>query len=271
MIKTIIYKGRIKCYGMATHFLGEKMKILVAIKRVVDHNVRIRVKDDGTGVMLDNVKMAINPFCEIAIEEAVRLKERGVASEIVAVSIGTQAATEQLRAAMALGADRAILVDAENPSPLVVAKSLAAIFKDEAPKMLLLGKQSIDGDNNQTAQMLAGILGLPQATFASKIDVDGDSAIIAREIDGGINTLKVALPAVISTDLRLNKPRFPKLPSIMAAKKKPIDVKNLTDLGIENTSGVRVLNVSAPPARSAGVVVGSVDELIAKLKEAKVL
>lgn len=249
------------------------MKILVAIKRVIDHNVKVRVKDDQSGVETANAKMAINPFCEIAVEEAIRLKEKGVASEVIAVSIGTNQAQEQLRSALALGADRAILVQTEEkPYPLHVAKILKQIASDEGAKLVLLGKQAIDDDNNQTGQMLAALMGLPQATFASKIDIEGDTATVVREIDGGLQTLELDLPAVITTDLRLNEPRFAKLPSIMAAKKKPIEQKTPDDFGVSMQSGIKTLNVKPPAERGAGVAVASVDELIDKLKnEAKVI
>ena len=203
------------------------MKILVAVKRVIDHNVKVRVKDDSSAVETANAKMSINPFCEIAVEEAVRLKEKGIASEIIAVSIGTSQAQEQLRSALALGADRAILVETDAKAyPLQVAKILKQIASNEGADLVLLGKQAIDDDNNQTGQMLAAIMDVPQATFASEISIDGNEAVVTREIDGGLQTIKLTLPAVITTDLRLNEPRFPKLPNIMAAKKKPIDTQD---------------------------------------------
>lgn len=251
------------------------MKILVAIKRVIDANVKVRVKDDHTGVERANAKMAMNPFCEIAVEEAVRLKERGVASEIVALCIGENEAQEQLRSALALGADRAILVEAPSDStlvdsPLNIAKIIAKVAKDEDVALILLGKQAIDNDNNQTAQMVAALLDYPQATFASKIEIDGNRATIVREIDGGLQTLAMDLPCVVSTDLRLNEPRYPKLPNIMAAKKKPIDIKPIADFA-PSDSHVRVLKVEAPQGRKAGIQVASVDELIEKLANDKVI
>lgn len=249
------------------------MKILVAIKRVIDHNVKVRVKDDQSGVETANAKMAINPFCEIAVEEAIRLKEKGVASEVIAVTVGTSQAQEQLRSALALGADRAILVQTEQkPYPLQVAKILKQIATDEGVGLVLLGKQAIDDDNNQTGQMLAALMGLPQATFASQIDINGDTATVVREIDGGLQTLEINLPAIITTDLRLNEPRFAKLPNIMAAKKKPIDQKTPEDFGVAMDSGIKTLRVTPPTERGAGVTVTSVDQLIDKLKnEANVI
>lgn len=249
------------------------MKILVAVKRVVDHNVKVRVKADESGVDLTNAKMSVNPFCEIAIEEAVRLKEKGIASEIIAVSIGTTQAQEQIRSALALGADRGILVQTEDKAyPLQVAKILKSIAQTEDAKMVLLGKQAIDDDNNQTGQMLAALMGVGQGTFASEVVVDGDAVKVTREIDGGLQTVALPLPAVITTDLRLNEPRYPKLPNIMAAKKKPLDIKTPADFGVDMTSKLTTLKVTAPAERSAGVKVASVDELIDKLKnEAKVI
>lgn len=249
------------------------MKILVAIKRVVDHNVKIRVKADESGVELANAKMSVNPFCEIAIEEAVRLKEKGVASEIVVVSIGDDKAQEQIRSALALGADRGILVQTnDKPYPLQVAKILKQITTQEDAKLILLGKQAIDDDNNQTAQMLAGLMGVGQGTFASQVVVEGDKVLVTREIDGGLQTVSLELPAVISTDLRLNEPRFAKLPNIMAAKKKPLDIKTPADFGVDMASKISTLKVVPPAERKAGVKVASVDELIDKLKnEAKVI
>lgn len=249
------------------------MKILVAVKRVVDHNVKVRVKADESGVDLTNAKMSVNPFCEIAIEEAVRLKEKGIASEIIAVSIGTTQAQEQIRSALALGADRGILVQTEDKAyPLQVAKILKSIAQTEDAKIVLLGKQAIDDDNNQTGQMLAALMGVGQGTFASEVVVDGDAVKVTREIDGGLQTVALPLPAVITTDLRLNEPRYPKLPNIMAAKKKPLDIKTPADFGVDMTSKLTTLKVTAPAERSAGVKVASVDELIDKLKnEAKVI
>lgn len=249
------------------------MKVLVPIKRVVDHNVKVRVKSDGSGVDLANVKMAMNPFCEIAVEEAVRLKEAGTVSEIVVVTIGTKSSQEQLRTALALGADRAILVETEEePQPLSIAKALKAVYDEESPNLVILGKQAIDGDNNQTGQMLAALAGLPQGTFASEVKVDGDKVQVTREIDGGLQTVELSLPAIVTTDLRLNEPRYASLPNIMKAKKKPLDVKSAEDLGVDFTPTVKTLKVEAPAERQAGIVVGSVDELVDKLKnEAKVI
>nr|WP_163502846.1 electron transfer flavoprotein subunit beta/FixA family protein [Halomonas socia] len=249
------------------------MKVLVAVKRVIDYNVKIRVKPDHSDVDLTNVKMAMNPFCEIAVEEAVRLKERGVASEVVAVTVGPKAAQEQLRTALALGADRAIHLETdERVESLAVAKLLAKVVEDEQPGLTILGKQAIDTDNNQTGQMLAALSGLPQGTFASEVVVDGDKLQVTREIDGGLQTVELTLPAIVTTDLRLNEPRYAKLPDIMKAKKKPLDVKTPAELGVEVGSRVSLLKVTPPPERQGGVKVGSVDELVDKLKnEAKVL
>lgn len=249
------------------------MKVLVPIKRVVDYNVKVRVKADNSGVDLANVKMAMNPFCEIAVEEAVRLKEKGVVTEIVAVSIGPKAAQEQLRTAMALGADRSILVETdEEVQPLGIAKALKAIVDEEKPELVILGKQAIDGDNNQTGQMLAALAGIPQGTFASEVNVADGKVKVTREIDGGLQTVELSLPAVVTTDLRLNEPRYASLPNIMKAKKKPLDVKTPADLGVDLTPRVTTEKVEMPPERSAGVKVGSVDELVDKLKnEAKVI
>ena len=249
------------------------MKILVAVKRVIDYNVKVRVKPDHSDVDLTNVKMAINPFCEIAVEEAVRLKEKGVASEIVAVSLGTKACQEQLRTALALGADRSILVETDEPlSSLSVAKLLKAIVDEEKPDLVILGKQAIDSDNNQTGQMLAALSGMPQATFASEVNVEGDKVTVTREIDGGLQTLTLSLPAVVTTDLRLNEPRYASLPNIMKAKRKPLDVKTPEALGVSVSSTITTLKVEPPAQRTAGVKVSSVDELVEKLKnEAKVI
>lgn len=249
------------------------MKILVPIKRVVDYNVKVRPKSDGSDVDLGNVKMSINPFCEIAVEEAVRLKEAGTASEVVVVSIGPGKAQEQLRAAMALGADRGILVETESmPQPLAIAKCLKAIYDKESPDLVILGKQSIDGDNNQTGQMLAALCNLPQGTFASKVTIADGKVDVTREIDGGLQTVSLKLPAIVTTDLRLNEPRYASLPNIMKAKKKPLDVIPLADLGVDTTPRVELVSVALPPERTGGVKVGSVDELIDKLKnEAKVV
>lgn len=249
------------------------MKVLVAVKRVVDYNVKVRVKPDNTDVDLNNVKMALNPFCEIAIEEAVRLKEKGVAKEIVAVSIGPKEAQEQIRTALALGADRGILVETtEAVQPLGVAKLLKAIVDQEKPDLIILGKQTIDGDNNQTGQMLAALAGLSQGTNASKVDVAGGKVTVVREIDGGLQTVEINLPAIITTDLRLNEPRYASLPNIMKAKKKPLDTKTPEALGVDVKPRVKTLKVEPPADRKAGIKVASVEELVAKLKnEAKVI
>ncbi|MGA3796645.1 electron transfer flavoprotein subunit beta/FixA family protein [Pseudomonas fluorescens] len=249
------------------------MKVLVAVKRVVDFNVKVRVKADNSGVDLANVKMAMNPFCEIAVEEAVRLKEQGVATEIVVVSIGSSAAQEQLRTALALGADRAILVDAgEDLGSLAVAKLLKAVVDKEQPQLVILGKQSIDSDNNQTGQMLAALSSYGQGTFASKVAISGDGVAVTREIDGGAQTVALKLPAIVTTDLRLNEPRYASLPNIMKAKKKPLEVVTADALGVSTASTNKTLKVEAPAARSAGIKVKSVAELIEKLKnEAKVI
>lgn len=249
------------------------MKALVAVKRVVDYNVKVRVKADQTDVDLTNVKMSMNPFCEIAIEEAVRLKEKGVVSEIIAVTIGSKLAQEQLRTALALGADRAILIETEQAvEPLAIAKLLKAVVDQEQPQLIITGKQSIDGDNNQTGQMLAALLNCPQATFASKVEVSGDHVAVTREIDGGLQTLRLSLPAVITTDLRLNEPRYATLPNIMKAKKKPLDTKTPADYGVDITPRLTLLSVTPPATRKGGIKVGSVEELVDKLKnEAKVI
>ena len=249
------------------------MKVLVPIKRVIDYNVKVRVKADNSGVDLANVKMAMNPFCEIAVEEAVRLKEKGVVTEIVAVSIGPKAAQEQLRTAMALGADRSILVETdEEIQPLGIAKALKAIVEEEKPEMVILGKQAIDDDNNQTGQMLAALTGMPQGTFASEVNVEEGKVKVTREIDGGLQTVELKLPAVVTTDLRLNEPRYASLPNIMKAKKKPLDEKTAADYGVDVSPRLEIVKTAEPPARAAGIIVGSVDELVAKLKEeAKVI
>ena len=249
------------------------MKVLVAVKRVVDANVKVNVLADNTGVDLNNVKMAINPFCEIAVEEAIRLKEKGVATEIIAVCIGPKSAQEQLRTAMALGADRSILVETDSEvEPLGVAKALKAIADKEQPGLIIVGKQAIDGDNNQTGQMLSAIAGYSQATFASEIVVDGDKATVTREIDGGLQTLSITLPAVVTTDLRLNEPRYASLPNIMKAKKKPMDITTADELGVDLTPRVKVLKVEPPAQRAAGIIVESVEDLVDKLKnEAKAI
>ncbi|MBE2168469.1 MULTISPECIES: electron transfer flavoprotein subunit beta/FixA family protein [Cobetia] len=249
------------------------MKVLVAVKRVIDYNVKIRVKADQSDVDLTNVKMAMNPFCEIAVEEAVRLKEKGVATEVVAVTIGPKAAQEQLRTALALGADRAVQVMTDDAvDSLAVAKLLAKVVEEEQPGLVILGKQSIDADNNQTGQMLAALTGMGQGTFASEVAVDGESVNVTREIDGGLQTVKLNLPAVVTTDLRLNEPRYAKLPDIMKAKKKPLDVKTPEELGVSTASKVTLVKVTPPAERQGGIKVGSVDELVDKLKnEAKVI
>ncbi len=249
------------------------MKILVTVKRVIDYNVKVRVKADNTGVDLANTKMAINPFCEIAVEEAVRLKEKGVATEVVVVSIGDKACQEQLRMAMALGADRGIQIDTDqNLDSLQVAKLLAKVVEEEQPGLVIMGKQAIDSDNNQTGQMLGALTNMPQGTFASEVVIDGDKAKVTREIDGGLQTVELNMPAIVTTDLRLNEPRYAKLPNIMKAKKKPLDVKAAADFGINLSSNVQVLKVAEPTKREAGVMVESVEELVAKLKdEAKVI
>jgi len=249
------------------------MKILVAVKRVVDANVKVRVKADNSGVELTNAKMAINPFCEIAVEEAIRLKEKGHAEEVIVVSIGEKACQEQIRTSLALGADRGIHVEAEDGlQPLAVAKLLKALVDKEGIDLVLVGKQSIDSDNNQVAQMLAAIGNMPQGTFACALEVADGKLKVTREIDGGEQTVLLTLPAVVSTDLRLNEPRYASLPNIMKAKKKPIDTVTPSDLGVDVSSGLKILSVEAPAGRTAGIKVASVDELISKLKsEAKVI
>ena len=249
------------------------MKVLVAVKRVVDYNVKVRVKADNSGVDLANVKMSMNPFCEIAVEEAVRLKEKGVASEIVVVTIGPATAQEQLRTALALGADRAILIEhAEELNALAVAKLLKAVVDKEQPQLVILGKQSIDSDNNQTGQMLAALSGYAQGTFASKVEVSGEKVNVTREVDDGLQTVGLTLPAIVTTDLRLNEPRYASLPNIMKAKKKPLESITPEALGVSVTSTNKTLKVEAPATRSAGIKVKSVAELVEKLKnEAKVI
>jgi electron transfer flavoprotein beta subunit len=243
------------------------MKILVPVKRVVDYNVKVRVKPDQTGVDLANVKMSMNPFCEIAVEEAIRLKEKGVATEIIAVSVGPTQAQETIRTALAMGADRGILVQTDDAvEPLAVAKTLKAIVEAEAPEMVLLGKQAIDGDNNQTGQMLAALLDWPQGTFASEVVVADGKVNVTREIDGGLQTVALELPAIVTTDLRLNEPRYASLPNIMKAKRKPIDMKTPADFGVDMTPRLEVLKVSEPAKREAGIKVESVAELVDKLK-----
>jgi electron transfer flavoprotein beta subunit len=243
------------------------MKVLVPIKRVVDYNVKIRVKPDQTGVDLANVKMSMNPFDEIGVEEAIRLKEKGVVTEIVAVSVGPQECQETIRTALAMGADRGILVKvAHEVEPLTVAKILAGIAKAESPQLIVLGKQAIDDDCNQTGQMLAQLLGWPQGTFASKVAIDGGKAEVTREVDGGLQTVRLTLPAIVTTDLRLNEPRYASLPNIMKAKKKPIEEKSPADYGVDPAPRLKVLKVSEPPTRKGGVKVKSVQELVEKLK-----
>jgi electron transfer flavoprotein beta subunit len=249
------------------------MKVLVPVKRVVDYNVKIRVKSDNSGVDLNNVKMSVNPFCEIAIEEAVRLKEAGVATEVVAVSVGGSACQEQLRTCLALGADRAVLIETDlDVQPLGVAKALKALQDKEHAELVIFGKQSIDGDNGQTGQMFAALAGMSQATFASELSIADGKALVMREVDGGLQTVSISLPAVISTDLRLNEPRYASLPNIMKAKKKPMDTVTPEELGVDITPTIEVLSVEPPPERQAGVKVESVEELVDKLRnEAKVI
>jgi electron transfer flavoprotein beta subunit len=249
------------------------MKALVAVKRVVDYNVKVRVKSDGTGVDIANVKMSMNPFDEIAVEEAMRLKEKGVVTEVIAVSCGVVQCQETLRTAMAIGADRAILVETDvELQPLAVAKLLKALVDKEQPGLVILGKQAIDDDCNQTGQMLAALADMPQATFASKVEVVDGKAKVTREVDGGLETLSISLPAVITTDLRLNEPRYVTLPNIMKAKKKPLDILKPADLGVDVTPRIKTLKVQEPPKRSAGIKVPDVATLVAKLKnEAKVI
>lgn len=249
------------------------MKVLVLVKRVIDYNVRVRVKADGSGVDLANVKMSMNPFDEIAVEQAIRLKEAGKTEEIVVVSIGVKQAQETLRTALAMGADRAILVIAADDvhtdiEPLAVAKILAKVVEEEQPGLVLAGKQAIDNDMNATGQMLSALLGWPQGTFASELDIDGDNAVVTREVDGGLQTIKVAMPTVITVDLRLNEPRYASLPNIMKAKQKPLDEKTAADYGFAIKPRLEIVKTEEPAARAAGIVVGSVDELVEKLKEA---
>jgi len=243
------------------------MKALVPVKRVIDYNVKPRVKADGSGVDLANVKMSMNPFDEIAVEEAIRLKEAGKIEEIIAVSVGPAKAQETLRTALAMGADSAILVETdEDVEPLAVAKILKAIAAEVEPGLIVLGKQAIDDDSNQTGQMLAALMDLPQGTFASKVEIDGDSVNVTREVDGGLETVKLSLPAIVTTDLRLNEPRYASLPNIMKAKKKPLETKTPADYGVDIAPRLKTTNVSEPPVRQAGVKVADVDELVAKLK-----
>lgn len=249
------------------------MKVLVAVKRVVDYNVKVRPKSDGSGADLANVKMSINPFCEIAVEEAVRLKEKGVATEVIVVSMGDKACQEQIRTALALGADRGILVETDvDLQPLAVAKLLKAIVDKEQPSLVILGKQAIDGDNNQTGQMLAALAGMGQGTFASEVIVDGGKVNVTREVDGGLQTVALTLPAVVTTDLRLNEPRYASLPNIMKAKKKPLDIFTPADLGVDAAPRISTVKVEPPADRQAGIKVESVAQLVDKLKnEAKVI
>jgi electron transfer flavoprotein beta subunit len=249
------------------------MKILVAVKRVVDYNVKVRPNSDNSDVELANVKMSVNPFCEIAVEEAVRLKEKGIATEIIAVTIGTTQSQEQLRTCLALGADRAILVETDIPvEPLAVAKCLKAVYEEEQPDIVLMGKQAIDGDNNQTGQMLASMLGCAQGTFASEVSVEEGSIAVTREIDGGLQTLNLKLPAVITTDLRLNEPRYASLPNIMKAKQKPLATRTAEELGVDVSPRTQLLGVELPAQRQAGIKVNDVAQLVDKLKnEAKVI
>jgi electron transfer flavoprotein beta subunit len=249
------------------------MKVLVPVKRVVDYNVKIRVKPDKSGVDLSNVKMSVNPFCEIAIEEAVRLKEAGTATEVVAVTVGTSASQEQLRTCLALGADRAVLIETDVAAqPLGIAKALKALQEKEGAELVIFGKQSIDGDNSQTGQMFAALTGMPQGTFASEVKVADGKIEVTREVDGGLQTVRLSLPAVVTTDLRLNEPRYASLPNIMKAKKKPLDVVTPDDLGVDLTPHVEIVAVEPPAERAAGIKVESVAELVEKLKnEAKVI
>ena len=249
------------------------MKALVSVKRVVDYNVKVRPLGDQSDVDLNNVKMAMNPFCEIAIEEAVRLKEAGTATEVIAVTVGKSDSQEQLRTALALGADRAILVETDSLlEPLAIAKALAKVIEAESPQLVILGKQAIDGDNNQTGQMLAALLNYGQATFASEVSIDGDFASVTREIDGGLQTIQVSLPAIVTTDLRLNEPRYASLPNIMKAKKKELDVQPIDAMGLDTAPRMELLSVELPAARQEGIKVESVEELVGKLKnEAKVI
>jgi electron transfer flavoprotein beta subunit len=252
------------------------MKVLVPVKRVIDYNVKVRVKADGSGVDLANVKMSMNPFDEIAVEEAIRMREAGKAEEVIAVSIGVKQAQETLRTALAMGADRAILVVAADDvhtdiEPLAVAKILKAICDEEGPGIVLCGKQAIDNDMNATGQMLAALTGWSQATFASKVDIADGHATVTREVDGGLQTIKVTMPAIVSVDLRLNEPRYASLPNIMKAKKKPLDEKTPADYGVDVTPRLQIVSTTEPQSRKAGVIVGSVDELVAKLKDAGVV
>jgi electron transfer flavoprotein beta subunit len=253
---------------MLSEFEEVEMKALVCVKRVIDYNVKPRVKADGTGVELANVKMSMNPFDEIAVEEAIRLKEKGVVSEVVVVSVGPAKATDTLRTALAMGADRAVLVQSDDEvEPLGVAKIVKAVADEEQPGLIITGKQAIDDDANQVGQMVAALLGRPQGTFANEITVEGDALIVKREIDGGLETVRLALPAVVTADLRLNEPRYASLPNIMKAKSKPLATKTPADLGVDVAPRLKTLKVAEPPVRAAGVKVADVDALVAKLKE----
>ena len=244
------------------------MKILVPVKRVIDYNLKPRIKADGSGIDLSNIKMSMNPFDEIAVEEAIKLKEAGKAEEVVAVSIGPAKAQETLRTALAMGADRAILIETDDEvEPLAVAKILKGVVGEESPQMVVMGKQAIDDDSNQTGQMLAALLGWAQGTFASKVEIEGDAVSVTREVDGGLETVKLNLPAIVTTDLRLNEPRFASLPNIMKAKKKPLDTKSPEDFGVDTAPRLTTLKVAEPPVRQAGEIVLDVDTLVAKLKE----
>ncbi|MFT4655305.1 MAG: electron transfer flavoprotein beta subunit [Kangiellaceae bacterium] len=258
---------------MLDNSLGESMKILVPIKRAIDYNVKVRVKADNSDVDLNNVKMAMNPFCEIAVEEAIRLKEKGVATEIIVVSVGPKAVQEQIRTGLALGADRGVHIETDaRLDSLQIAKLLKTVVDKELPDLVILGKQAIDSDNNQTGQMLAALTGMPQGTFASEVNVAQGKVNVTREIDGGLQTVALSLPAVVTTDLRLNEPRYASLPNIMKAKRKPIDVVNAADLGVNLTSNITLVKVVAPAQRKGGVKVADVAELVEKLKnEAKVI
>jgi len=249
------------------------MKILVPLKRVVDYNVKVRPLPDNSNVDLNNVKMSVNPFCEIALEEAVRIKEAGNAEEVIAITVGKTESQEQLRTALALGADRAILVETESLlEPLAIAKVISKVVEEEKPDLVILGKQAIDGDNNQTGQMLGALLDYPQATNASEVVLDENSVTVTREIDGGLQTLKLNKPAIVTTDLRLNEPRYASLPNIMKAKKKELTIKNVSELALDTSARTELLSVESPPSRDAGIIVESVDELVDKLKnEAKVI
>ena len=249
------------------------MKVLVPVKRVIDYNVKVRVKADGSGVDLANVKMSMNPFDEIAVEEAIRLKEAGKAEEVIAVSVGVQQSRETLRTALAMGADRAILIVAADDvhtdiEPLAVARLLAGVIEEEQPGLVICGKQAIDNDMNATGQMLAALTGWPQATFASELNIDGDSAMVTREVDGGLQIIKVDLPAIVTVDLRMNEPRYASLPNIMRAKKKPMDERKPADYGVDASPRLEIVSTTEPEARKAGEIVDSVDELVTKLKEA---